>query len=125
MFHPFSTAVKIILKLHGVRRNRFSISAISQKCVCDGGQSAFVSKREQRRSYPRLCKIVQPYNLCTQPRSIGYPIFRQLRRKSEIDLGGLPDRKKALLHVHQETYRSFTDPKDSSRKCLFQDYVRD
>jgi len=48
MFHPFSTAVKIIPKLHEVRRNRFSISAISQRCVYYSGQSAFMSKREQR-----------------------------------------------------------------------------
>jgi len=47
MFYPFSTAVKIIPKLHEVRRNRFSISAISQRCVYYSGQS-FISKREQR-----------------------------------------------------------------------------
>lgn len=50
--------------------------------------------------------------LSTQAR-IGYPDFRQPRRKSGIDLGGLWDRKKAPLRVHRESCRSFTDPKDS------------
>lgn len=50
--------------------------------------------------------------LSTQAR-IGYPGFRQPRRKSGIDLGGLWDRKKASLRVHRESCRSFTDSKDS------------
>lgn len=57
-FHSFLTAVKIIPKLCGARRNRFSISDSAK--VYDSGQSAFVSKREQRLNFPRLYKIVLP-----------------------------------------------------------------
>lgn len=104
--------MKIIPKLYGVRRNRFSISPISQSthCIYDSGQSPFVSKREQR-TFRGCIKLYNRVSLCNLA-VLGIRSFRQ-PRKSGIDLGGLPNRKKALLHTHQETYRSFTNPKDS------------
>lgn len=95
-----------------LKTNKFSISAISQ--VYTTGDNLLLVMYLRRTRDELSVDVQNLITLClsTQAR-IGYPGFRQPRRKSGIDLGGLWDRKKASLRVHRESCRSFTDSKDS------------
>lgn len=95
-----------------LKTNKFSISAISQ--VYTTGNNLLLVMYLRRTRDELSVDVQNLITLClsTQAR-IGYPGFRQPRRKSGIDLGGLWDRKKASLRVHRESCRSFTDSKDS------------